>query len=80
MDDLVILVGNVLMNRLCDIFITWGIPLPNVFISNNYYGEAYIYLNLERYNNISNKNFFKLLKNVQVPKTYFEGDIIDLVV
>ena len=33
----IILVGEVMMKRIYDIFITWGVPMPDHFISNDYY-------------------------------------------
>ena len=69
----IILVGKVMMERIYNIFITWGVPMPDHFISNNYYNKAVNYLELSDYIDISKKSNLKYISEY-IPKTYFENE------
>lgn len=69
----VILVGPPLLERIYNIFITWGTPMPDRFISNNYYGKANNYLELNTYADISGKDTLKHVREY-TPKSYFENE------
>lgn len=69
----VILVGRHLLERIYDIFITWGVPMPPHYIKNNYYNKAGSYLQLDDWVNVSHKSFLRHVRDY-MPNTYFEGE------
>ena len=74
----IILVGEVMMTRIYDIFITWGVPMPDHFISNDYYYKAGNYLELSNYLDISNKKYLKYISEY-IPTSYFEDEYCNII-
>lgn len=73
----IILVGEEMIKRIYNIFITWGVPMPDHFISNDYYYKAGNYLELSNYLDISKKNNLKYIREY-IPKSYFEDEYCDI--
>lgn len=73
----IMLVGKAQMSRIYDIFLTWGAPMPDGYIENDYFGKAGSYVQLDEWFDVSNKKF---LSNVReyMPKTYFEGEMVEV--